>query len=313
MDIRVVTEQPEPGQHLHQFRRPACRLRRPRNCRSTPQGTVSATTQWDADPTKSNLGTLDAGVAERQLGRSDRQQVDPLRQDRRLSRHARQRAGAGAEPARQPRRRRWRRRCRTPPSTEPPSAPAPQTGFDVDTAGLLNGNRINLTYTDTVTNTQHQVSIVRVDDPAALPLEQHGDRRSERRGGRRRFLRRACLGRQPSSTRSSAPGCNSPIRPARRCRCWTTAPPTPPTSMPCRSRKTATALAGGNAGAAAVHRRRRRRSPARSPRIGAQTVGFAGRIAVNPALLGDPTKLDALRHRPRRSAIRPVRISSTIN
>jgi len=32
------------------------------------------------------------------------------------------------------------------------------------------GNSINLTYTDTATNTQHQVTILRVDDPAALPL-----------------------------------------------------------------------------------------------------------------------------------------------
>ncbi len=57
-------------------------------------------TQWNADPTKSNLGTLSLVSAERHLDRLDRQQVDPLRQDRRLSRHARQRAGAGAEPAR---------------------------------------------------------------------------------------------------------------------------------------------------------------------------------------------------------------------
>jgi flagellar hook-associated protein 1 FlgK len=45
-----------------------------------------------------------------------------------------------------------------------------QTGFSVETAGLLNGNRINLTYTDTVGSVQHRVSIVRVDDPTALPL-----------------------------------------------------------------------------------------------------------------------------------------------
>ena len=44
----------------------------------------------------------DAGVGERLDGRSDRQPVDPLGQDRRLSRHARQRPGAGAEPDRQP-------------------------------------------------------------------------------------------------------------------------------------------------------------------------------------------------------------------
>ena len=50
------------------------------------------------------------------------------------------------------------------------AASGAQTGFGVDTTGLLNGNRIHLTYTDTATNTQHQVSIVRVDDPSTLPL-----------------------------------------------------------------------------------------------------------------------------------------------
>jgi flagellar hook-associated protein 1 FlgK len=45
-----------------------------------------------------------------------------------------------------------------------------QQGFDIDTAGMLAGNRINLTYTDSLTGKQHRVSIVRVDDPSALPL-----------------------------------------------------------------------------------------------------------------------------------------------
>src|SRR6201989_2833834 len=46
----------------------------------------------------------------------------------------------------------------------------PPAGFDVDLAAVQPGNSINLTYTDTATNTKHQVTILRVDDPAALPL-----------------------------------------------------------------------------------------------------------------------------------------------
>src|SRR6201991_2811888 len=46
----------------------------------------------------------------------------------------------------------------------------PPTGFDLDLSAVQPGNSINLTYTDTATNTQHQVTILRVDDPAALPL-----------------------------------------------------------------------------------------------------------------------------------------------
>jgi flagellar hook-associated protein 1 FlgK len=45
-----------------------------------------------------------------------------------------------------------------------------QSGFDLDLSSVQPGNSINLTYTDTATNTPHQITIVRVDDPTALPL-----------------------------------------------------------------------------------------------------------------------------------------------
>jgi flagellar hook-associated protein 1 len=44
-----------------------------------------------------------------------------------------------------------------------------QTGFKVDVGGLLPGNSAQITYTD-ASNVQHTVTIVRVDDPSALPL-----------------------------------------------------------------------------------------------------------------------------------------------
>jgi flagellar hook-associated protein 1 len=47
----------------------------------------------------------------------------------------------------------------------------PPAGFDVSTSNLLAGNTINLTYTNTATNTQQQVTLVNVTDPAALPLK----------------------------------------------------------------------------------------------------------------------------------------------
>jgi flagellar hook-associated protein 1 FlgK len=49
-----------------------------------------------------------------------------------------------------------------------------QSGFNVDLSNILPGNSINLTYTNTATNTQQQVKIVRVDDPTALPLANTG-------------------------------------------------------------------------------------------------------------------------------------------
>jgi flagellar hook-associated protein 1 FlgK len=49
-------------------------------------------------------------------------------------------------------------------------SPLPQNGFDVDVGGLSQGNTVTINYTDTATNTPHTITLVRVDDPAALPL-----------------------------------------------------------------------------------------------------------------------------------------------
>ena len=45
-----------------------------------------------------------------------------------------------------------------------------QAGFDIDIAGCSPGNTINLTYTDIATAPAARITIVRVDDPSALPL-----------------------------------------------------------------------------------------------------------------------------------------------
>jgi flagellar hook-associated protein 1 len=51
----------------------------------------------------------------------------------------------------------------------PVSAP-PQNGFSVDVGNLSQGNTVTINYTDTATNTPHTITLVRVDDPSALPL-----------------------------------------------------------------------------------------------------------------------------------------------
>jgi flagellar hook-associated protein 1 FlgK len=48
--------------------------------------------------------------------------------------------------------------------------PGPPDGFDVNIGGLSAGNTITVNYTDTLTNTPHTMTLVRVDDPSALPL-----------------------------------------------------------------------------------------------------------------------------------------------
>jgi flagellar hook-associated protein 1 FlgK len=50
-----------------------------------------------------------------------------------------------------------------------------RSGFDVDIGNMSNGNTINIAYTDTATGAQHQIQVVRVDDPSALPLPPSGN------------------------------------------------------------------------------------------------------------------------------------------
>jgi flagellar hook-associated protein 1 FlgK len=161
-------------------------------------------------------------------------------------------------------------------------------GFDIDTAGLLNGNRINLTYTDTTTNTTHNVSIIRVDDPSVLPLgngvtadpndEVFGvdfsgglasvvSQLNAQFGGTLQFS-------NPSGTTLEVlddGGATS-------------------TMNALSATQTATALANGSPSVALFTDGSNPFSNAITA-AGAQRTGFAGRIAVNAALIGDPTKL----------------------
>ena len=54
--------------------------------------------------------------------------------------------------------------------TAAPGSVAPQAGFDLDLTGLQSGNVIHVTYKDNTTGATHNLSIVRVDDPSVLPL-----------------------------------------------------------------------------------------------------------------------------------------------
>src|SRR5438552_1206620 len=133
-----------------------------------PQGTVTPNTQWDADPTKGTLGTLTlnfpnggslnliqtnsirSGTIAGYLELRDKTLVQAQTQ---LDQFAANMSGLLSD--------------KTTAGTAVNSGPS--NGFDLDLSGLQNGNVIHLTYTD-VGNVQHQLSLVRVDDPSVLPL-----------------------------------------------------------------------------------------------------------------------------------------------
>ena len=133
-----------------------------------PQGTVTPNTQWDADPTKSNLGTLSvhfpnggslnliqtnsirSGTIAGYLELRDKTLVQAQTQ---LDQFAANMSSLLSD--------------KTTAGTAVSSGAS--NGFDLDLSGLQTGNVVHLTYTDT-SNVQHQLSLVRVDDPSVLPL-----------------------------------------------------------------------------------------------------------------------------------------------
>jgi flagellar hook-associated protein 1 FlgK len=129
------------------------------------RGTVTATSQWSADPNERSLGTLtlvspNGGSMDLIANKSIRSGKIAALLDMRdnvLVQAQRQLDGLAATMA------------QAMSSTTVDGSPV-TNGFQVDTSGLQNGNQINLTYTDQPSGTQHNVSIVRVDDPSVLPL-----------------------------------------------------------------------------------------------------------------------------------------------
>lgn len=133
------------------------------------QGTVTANTQWNSDPTKSNLGSITLTyphggsldlIATNALRSGTLAAYVELRDKTLVQAQAQvdQLAAAMAS-------------ALSDKAVDGVAATAgAQTGFDVDLAALKAGNIVHLSYTDTVSGTTHKVSIMRVDDPSVLPL-----------------------------------------------------------------------------------------------------------------------------------------------
>jgi flagellar hook-associated protein 1 FlgK len=143
------------------------------------QGTVSAGTTWSADPSKSSLGSvviefpnggsidltatgaIKSGTIAAYTELRDKTLVEAQNQldqfAASISSALSDKTTAGSVfPA-----------PTVPPTTLPPGTP---TGFTLDVSQMKPGNVIHFTYTDTATNTQREISFMRVDDPSVLPL-----------------------------------------------------------------------------------------------------------------------------------------------
>jgi flagellar hook-associated protein 1 FlgK len=178
-----------------------------------------------------------------------------------------------------------------------------QAGFAVDVGNLLPGNSAQVTYTD-ASNVQHTVSIVRVDDPAALPLPNNPSAPNDKVVGVNFTAGMGSVVAQLNAALGANLQFSNPAGTTLQVLNATAG--TSVGSMSATA--TATALAGG------------------SPQLplfldgttpitgaitgaGSQTTGLAARIAVNPALLANPSSLVAYQTSPATPAGDPTRPS----
>jgi flagellar hook-associated protein 1 len=252
------------------------------------QGTLNPSSQWDINPAKSTVGNLTIKLANGAVIdmiatnsiTSGQIAADVTLRDKTLVQaqaQVDQLAAAMASALSD----------KTTPGTVAPAALAPKAGFDLDVSGVLPGNTINLTYTD-ATNTQHQLSIVRVDDPAALPLSNAGANPNNQvlgvnfAGGMASIVAQLNAALGPANLQFSNPS-GSVLRAVDNGTGTATVNAASVTT-------TASTLASGNV-QLPVFTDGNSLYTGSVTRYGAQQTGLAGRITVNPALVADPSKL----------------------
>lgn len=133
------------------------------------QGTITAASQWSANPSQSTVGTItlttpagnSVDLIQSQAIRSgtiaayvQMRDQDLVQAQNQLDAIAAAMASALSD--------------KTTSGTA--VAVGAQSGFDADIGSLLAGNTITVNYTDVATSTPHTITLMRVDDPSALPL-----------------------------------------------------------------------------------------------------------------------------------------------
>jgi flagellar hook-associated protein 1 FlgK len=133
------------------------------------QGTMTAASQWSADPTQRGVGTISltspngasvdlvAGNSIRSgkiAGYLQMRDQDLVQAQNQLDAIAAGMASALSDKT----------------TTGSGVTSGLQTGFNIDIGGLQSGNKITINYTDSLTSTPRTITLVRVDDPSVLPL-----------------------------------------------------------------------------------------------------------------------------------------------
>ena len=256
-----------------------------------PQGTMTPNTLYDPDPTKSNVGTITidfphggsydlvathairSGTLAAYLELRDNTLVQAQAQ---VDQFAASMASALSD--------------QTTAGVAAPASVLPQAGFDLDLSGLQTGNVAHITYKDNTTGITHNLSIVRVDDPSVLPLSNSAtlDPNDEVlginfAGGMASVVSQlnAALGTSANLQFSNPAGSTL--------RVLDDGAPNRSDVTAASVTKTVTSLTGGSAQLPLFTDGGIAYSGAITA-TGSQQTGLAGRISVNPALIGDPSR-----------------------
>jgi len=165
-----------------------------------------------------------------------------------------------------------------------------QNGFDVDIDGLSAGNTITINYTDGLTLTPRTITLVRVDDASALPLSDSATTTPNDRvfgidfsGGMG-----SVLGQINSAIVNTGMVASNPSGTMLRVLDDGAGNIVDVDSL--STTATATSLTGGSRELPFFTDGSQPYTGAISS-LGSQSIGFAGRITVNSALVGDPSRL----------------------
>jgi len=163
-----------------------------------------------------------------------------------------------------------------------------QSGFDVDVGALLAGNKVQITYTDPLTSAQKTVTVIRVNDPKALPLAD-----SVTADPNDKVVGVDWSGGLPSvvtQLNSALGGVLQFSNPTGTILRTLNAATSNAKVTAVSATSTATSLVGGTSQLPFFQDGNAPFSSAMTS-AGSQLIGFAGRITVNSALLADPSKL----------------------
>jgi flagellar hook-associated protein 1 FlgK len=253
------------------------------------QGTMTATSTWSADPTKRTVGTITltsptgnavdlvqtsairSGTIAAYLQMRDQDLVQAQSQ---LDAMAASMSSALSDQT----------------TAGTPATVGPQSGFDVDIGGLQAGNTVTVNYTDSLTNTPRTMTLVRVNDSSALPLSNNVTTTPNDKvvgidfsGGMGSVLAQINSAIASTGMVASNPSGNV-------LRVLNDGAGNIVTVNSVSATATATSLSGGSSQLPFFADGSVPYTGALSA-LGSQSIGYAGRIAVNGALAADPSKL----------------------